>query len=398
MLARHIPRAVLGGDWPGIAEGVARTVFDPFCGAGTVLLESQLAGLPAVGWDSNPLACLISRVKTQPVSVSALHAALARIMDRATRARDPLPPGVVNIDYWYSDHACDGLSRLASAVNGLRPGATSDVMRLALSKTAMQLSLANPRFPVPVKLRLDRYQEGTEVYTQLSRHLEAALTEDPIHRFESNVQAIADAMKPLLATSWARSAVVKIVERDVREPGSFDGSADLILTSPPYPGAQKYSRFSSLSLGWLGLTDNLSLRHLEDRLIGREHFSKAAIGSTPPGTNVPSADRLLQQVATENRIRAHIGATYLIEMRAAVKQLVSVLTPDGDLVVVVAPSSFVGRVFDTPEYLACMAKDERMKLVAAVSDPIRYRRLVTSRRGKAAPIAMEYLLHFRREP
>ena len=39
-------------------------VFDPFMGSGGVLLESMLCGINSVGFDINPLAVLISRVKT----------------------------------------------------------------------------------------------------------------------------------------------------------------------------------------------------------------------------------------------------------------------------------------------------------------------------------------------
>jgi len=175
MLVRHIPRAVLGGAWPSVDLHPGLTVFDPFCGAGTVLLEAKVAQFRSIGWDSNPLACLISRVKTQSVAPSAVSAALGRVVSRARLAREPSPPSVVNLEYWYSECAVDGLSRLALAVNSLSAGPTNDLLRLALSKTAMQFSLANPRFPVPVRLRLDHYEEGSDVYRQLERHLERGL-------------------------------------------------------------------------------------------------------------------------------------------------------------------------------------------------------------------------------
>ena len=42
-------------------------VVDPYCGSGTTLLESALLGRRAVGVDLNPLAVLITRVKTTPI-------------------------------------------------------------------------------------------------------------------------------------------------------------------------------------------------------------------------------------------------------------------------------------------------------------------------------------------
>ena len=46
-----------GGDLP--------TVFDPFCGGGSTLVEAQRLGLPAAGSDLNPVPVLITRVLTE---------------------------------------------------------------------------------------------------------------------------------------------------------------------------------------------------------------------------------------------------------------------------------------------------------------------------------------------
>src|SRR5829696_3634596 len=49
-----------------VGEGASRTqpILDPFCGSGTVLVESRAAGLRATGGDLNPLAVLVARAKT----------------------------------------------------------------------------------------------------------------------------------------------------------------------------------------------------------------------------------------------------------------------------------------------------------------------------------------------
>ena len=58
----EIPRALLTA--LPMQRGTA--VLDPFCGSGTTLVECQRRGIPAIGIDLNPIACLISRVKTAP--------------------------------------------------------------------------------------------------------------------------------------------------------------------------------------------------------------------------------------------------------------------------------------------------------------------------------------------
>lgn len=64
-------------------------VFDPFMGSGGVLLESILHGNNAVGFDINPLAVLISRVKTRVIKnskISLIAKSLETILKSSNRA------------------------------------------------------------------------------------------------------------------------------------------------------------------------------------------------------------------------------------------------------------------------------------------------------------------------
>ena len=59
----EIPRRLIEAYRP--AEGFV--LLDPFCGSGTTLSEAQRAGLPSIGIDLNPIAVMMSRVKTAPL-------------------------------------------------------------------------------------------------------------------------------------------------------------------------------------------------------------------------------------------------------------------------------------------------------------------------------------------
>lgn len=63
-------------------------VFDPFMGSGGVLLESILNGNNATGLDINPLAVLISKVKTtvfKNKKISLITKSLQTILDNSNR-------------------------------------------------------------------------------------------------------------------------------------------------------------------------------------------------------------------------------------------------------------------------------------------------------------------------
>lgn len=66
--AREEIRASSGGELP--------TVFDPFCGGGSTLIEAQRLGLPAKGSDLNPVPVLITRTLTQLIPQAAGRPAL----------------------------------------------------------------------------------------------------------------------------------------------------------------------------------------------------------------------------------------------------------------------------------------------------------------------------------
>ena len=67
----EIPRKILA-----LTPVQANTaVLDPFAGSGTTLLEAQRSGHDFAGVDLNPIAVLISRVKTSGVEPGSLEAA-----------------------------------------------------------------------------------------------------------------------------------------------------------------------------------------------------------------------------------------------------------------------------------------------------------------------------------
>ena len=55
------------------------TVLDPFCGSGTTLIEANILQRNAIGIDINPLAVLISKVRTNNYNLIQLSKAITEI-------------------------------------------------------------------------------------------------------------------------------------------------------------------------------------------------------------------------------------------------------------------------------------------------------------------------------
>ncbi len=374
-----------------LSTAVGNTLLDPFCGSGTVLYEGALAGLHPVGSDSNPLARLITRAKLTPVDREVARQQLDAVMANYPSA-SPAIPDVVNRDYWFSERISDCLGRLRTAIERSVSIAYRPVFDVSFSATVRRVSYADPRLSVPVKINPDRSARYGAKGDEVIRRLERLVRIDVGALFWSiasqNIQRC-----PELGRAFAVDQPQ--IFSDARSLGIADASVGLAITSPPYVGAQKYVRASSLSLGWLGLTPDCKLRPIERQSIGREHLA-ADEALEPSGTGVVEADILIDEIAQRNPLRARIAQRYLLEMRSSLSELSRTMTHGGTLVLVVGPNLVAGLEFPTPFFLQRIAEGLGFSTDLHLLDSIESRGLMTKRNRTAGVIEQESVFLLRR--
>jgi hypothetical protein len=363
------------------------TIFDPFMGSGTVLLEALLAGRNAAGIDTNPLAVLISSVKSTPLSPDRLEAYLIDITTAADHGDlDTRAPNVNNADYWYAPTIHAALCRLRAAVSTIASEDHRRFFELALSHCARRVSKASPHFSVPVLHKPERFPERHPMRTW--RHPASDLKE-VLTEFRRIAKLNICRMRQLTRTELDVTATVAEGDaRGLQTTQPADALYDMVITSPPYVGAQKYIRASSLSLGWLGYLDRQRLRAYELRTIGREHLVAPEYQSLLL-TGDREADRLLTVAWERNPVRGAIAATYLREMSSAVKGIVARLRPGGFMVVVLGANSVCGHPFPTPQFVDHISRTAGLELRLHLVDAIRSRSLMTRRNATAGQIGVE---------
>jgi DNA modification methylase len=393
-LIPEIPHLFLRSGLIRKSKGRAR-IADPFCGSGTVLLEAALAGYDAVGADSNPLARLISRVKTTPLEIGRIKRALLNISRCSLTIKGAEPPPVVNLHYWYSDRIIEGLSKLRASIARLRTEEIREFMKVCLSVCARRLSYADPRLSVPVKIHRSRKAQYGNCFLQLNNHLKFLQSVDVLSYFEGVVLQNCERLSSLNEVLRHRPHITLLEDALDLKNEIASNSVDLVITSPPYLGAQKYIRASGLSLGWTDLAYADELRALEVRTLGREHFSRKEIGKAKK-SGIEEADRLLLSVATDNPLRAHIAWTYLQEMEQAIRSISNILRQDAYALIVVGPNTICGRNFDTPHFIECLAQRAGLASQFKLLDHIKSRGLMTKRNRTAGLIANEVVLCLRK--
>jgi DNA modification methylase len=369
------------------------SVLDPFSGTGTVALEANLSGRNAFFADANPLARIITSVKTGKFSIKEINLAAQNLRKAYARTRKTTPPKVINIDLWYDEKICRQLSRLRWAIDSIQESTVKDLLWVTFSCVARKLSNADPRLSVPVRVKVPKWDENLppDVWTIFSNQLQA------------NILRLAEAVR-LSSGSSVTSECVGQDARSLRVPSLWnneettqlaDESVGLVITSPPYAGAQKYIRASSLSLGWLKLAEAHQLKQLENKNIGREHFPKTVCGAIQ-STGISAVDEVLALVYKKNPLRAAIAGVYINEMRLAVIEMARVLKPGGCIVMIIGNNDVCGYNFQSSEYMSSLLASAGLKPVIKLVDEIKSRGLMTKRNRAASVISREWVLVFKK--
>lgn len=219
------------------------TVLDPMCGSGTTLIEAMIAGRRAIGTDLSPVAVLITKVATWLAPAAARRAlvqrgtAIARAAaERARRREEPpdfRPPGARE----FRRHLLPALSWLRVMIAGERDGDLRRAFECCFSALLLQAS--------------DReYETG-------KRRVKKALPPTaPADWFGQRCVELARRLEEFASLVPRGTPPARVEEADARDLRRIpDGSVDLVLTSPPYPGVYDYARIHALRAAWLGLDD-----------------------------------------------------------------------------------------------------------------------------------------------
>lgn len=377
------------------------SVLDPFNGSGTVLLESILSKRNAFGADTNPLARLISEVKVTKLNTQKLSPIANKIIKDAKEIKDANVPDVINCNYWFSKNSIIQLSNLLNSINKIEDEPIRKFMLVSFSNCVKKVSYADQRVSVPVKLNPKRYVNGSKENNKISERLIQLENTDVYDKFLSVVEENIVRFKELerVLTSSCKAKIIstdaKLLSKGINKKTLLkDNSIQLVITSPPYAGAQKYIRASSLNLGWTELAKVEELKSLDKISIGRENYRKNELKI--PKTGIEAADKLISSIYEINPTRATIVCNYLLEMKIALNEIVRVLKENGYLVLIVGNNKVCNREFNTQAYLTDYLVNQGLILQFKLIDHIKSYGLMTKRNKTADIISREWILVFKK--
>lgn len=228
-------------------------VVDPYCGSGTTLVECALLRRIGFGIDLNPLAVLISKVKTTPVPEMLLRELVADLSEKlgrvgrseelslfaaaGTDADDEAEkdPRLAHEWYrkWFQPEVLRELVIIDRTIDRLRDERLRNIARVALSGILRRSSNAHSGYP---NVMFDK--RAPEKPRPIRPFLNA------LDRIASMVQSLSQ-----VEASWSD---VKAMNGNATALPFDDASVDAVITHPPYIGSIPYAEYGALSLVWLG--------------------------------------------------------------------------------------------------------------------------------------------------
>ncbi len=319
------------------------TVLDPMCGCGTALVEAFLNNRNSIGNDFNPLATLITKVKTTLIDEDEFRyfnkklAVMKRYLDLDYRRVDERINNLPNrkVSKIFNRVVISKLESIRETLLEVREEGHNDLFdfgRVALSSTIWSL-----------------VENGNGINV-----------DDIFLKKVKSMQKDLNEMAKIIKTI----PKVKVICGDARKLEVETDTVDLIVTSPPYVNALDYYRAHMYNMLWLGMDFDLFRKH---EIGGHSHF-------------IVNRFRLLSE--------------YLGDMLRAMIEMNRVLKKDKVCVIVVGNSSLEYELIESHKFFAEMGKKIGFKPIKTIFRNIDKTRKYTS--ADIGKIDDEYIVVMRK--
>ncbi|MCX6817291.1 MAG: DNA methyltransferase [Candidatus Aenigmarchaeota archaeon] len=242
------------------------TILDPFCGSGTVLVESLLLRRNSVGNDINPLAVLLTKVKSTPIEFRKLNFNMTDFLSgindgfKTNKLIEPPKDILPNLLHWFREDVACRLDFILNEINKVKNDDIKDFLKVVFSKTVFDVSNIDHRSSRFIRIlqpdELSKFKPNT--FAVFSKNT-----------FDS-LKMMNEFVREIEKLGLKRIPTVRITKNDARKLPFKDNEFDCSITSPPY-GEEKntigYARWSKLSVAWLKMNHG-SMNKAEKNALG----------------------------------------------------------------------------------------------------------------------------------
>ena len=383
------------------ADGGVGSVYDPFAGCGTTLVESMRLGLDFVGQDINPLAVLFCRTKYGPFHLQKLSDAVEDVLtwartDRGRRFEAQFP----GLRKWFSFRAITELSRIRRAIRRVDHTWCRRVLWTGLAETVRLTS--NSRTST-FKLHV---RSADDLDARMVRPLDvfSTVVADICGRLGEEAETLRKGGHLTRGGYYRGQVEIRLGDSTA---GSCDGTAyDMVVTSPPYGDnatTVPYGQYSYLPLQWIDLRDISeavdhdcvrSAYEIDARSLGGSR--RDALEQVAEMLDVsPSLKKTLKRLEELPPDRKGRVAAFFRDFDASLEAVSGALKPEGYMIWTIGNRRVGGEPVPSDRILEELLDSRDVSLVARIERKIPNKRMA-NRNSISKTMCREAILVFRK--
>jgi len=297
-------------------------ILDPFCGSGVSAVEALKNNRNYFGFDINPLAILITKVRTTPIAIGSLLNVLDNVLK--TSIQNYEIPYFDNIHYWFEENAIEELAKLRAKIFKIDDIKIQNFFKVVFSETVRKVSNTDPNEFKLLKRKINKQLDVKKIFTEIAKR---------------NISCLLD------ISNLNTKSEIFVEQKNVLDGLPIeDESIDLVITSPPYGDSKTtvaYDQFSKLSLKWLGLYDNFEKSQLGYKLKNLD-------------LDLPSEElyKCLYEIEKKDKKRAKEVYSFYYDLYLATKQISKKVKTGGYVIFVVGNRTVKGIELPTDKICA----------------------------------------------
>jgi hypothetical protein len=309
-------------------------MLDPYCGSGTSFICGLECGITSMfGFDINPLAVLIAKVKFTKLSENLLEENrkcfrddLFEIVRNEKFVKNVSKPEITNIDFWFSKSVITNLSIIKYCIENIKNKNVQDFFYVPFSETVRDCSYTrNNEFKLYKMKSEDVLNFNPDVISLFFKKLDDVILSYKTFYLPKLSGGVSVCVSP---TQFQPS----------------DEMFDVVLTSPPYGDSRTtvaYGQFSTLPNEWLGITN---ARKIDTALMG-------GIKAKQIITNGVIADSIIK-INTVDVKRSLEVSSFYYDLESSIKNVASAMKNGGKSIYVVGNRTVKSTELPTDQFIA----------------------------------------------
>jgi len=345
------------------------TIADVFAGCGTTLVEAKVHGRKSIGVDINPVAELITKVKTNPIEPAILKEQfdklvkqmdLFNINDSHNRTKTH-----ERLDYWFKHKNKNKIAFLKQKISNIR--------KKPEIKAFFQVSLSH------ILKNSSRWlQSSTKPQIDPNKS-----TIDPFKAFNSHTELMMKKNAEFyvhLEKKGFLDTECEIKLGDAKDTKIKSNSIATIITSPPYVTSYEYADIHQLTAYLFNYTKDIA--NLRKKFIGTLFSLNQNLKC-----NSTRAQRIVNKLSKkDNRIAKEV-ANYFNDMQSVIKEMYRILRDDGRVCVVIGNTTFHDVKIKSTEVFVDLLTLHEFKIVNIIKRSIPHKLIPTIRDKKTGKFA-----------